>query len=206
MTLTVPMLKLQVTRPAQTVLSVLMAFVLLASMALDTACPVTQTDIQKAENIASEVLQALPLALQLLSTFGAAIPPNVMTASQSFSQQAVSDMQLVASLLQQYQASASTTLESKINAALADAQNNLAAILTALHVVDANTVATIGSVISPIMSAIGAIEGAVAAVVSKLGAAHGAKAKLKMYATAKTFKQQFNAAMGHAGHAELGLK
>lgn len=204
--LQVPLLQLQVTRPMHTVLSVLMVGVLFASMTFDTACPVSQTNIQKAEEIASEVLQALPLALQLISTFGTQIPANVLTTTQSFSGQAVTDLQLVSSLLAQYQQQASSTLVSKINAALADAQTNMAAMLQALHVVNPNTVATIQSVMGPIIAAISAIEEAVVAVSGKLGAKKAGQAKVKFASSAKLFKSQFNSAITNAGHPELGLK
>jgi len=195
----------QVPRP---LLAVLMTMVLAASLSFETACPLTQSDLQKAESIIAEVIQAIPTILQLVATFGQQVPPNVVSAATNYANQAKTDVALAQTLLAQYTAANAVTTVQKINAALADAQANLSAILTAFHVVSAQTVAYVQAAVGATIGAVAAVESLVAALAVKAKASSGAMkaAKANITVTAKQFRNQFNAALANAGHPELALK
>lgn len=198
--------KMEVTELKKTLLAFILIPVIFATLTITTACPVSQTDLQKAEQVLSYVEAALPIALQFVATFSGAIPADVMTNIQKWSTVALSDAQLATQLLAQYANQAGTTVASKVNAALADAQANLGAILAALRVVDQKVQTSIGAVFAAVVSAVGTVETLIQTLLSKAATPNVKVAKARLKATANDFKSQFNNALTAGGHPELNLK
>lgn len=93
----------------------------------------------------SVVLADLPSALEVIDAILTLLGQGQI--SPTAANQIQTDLQLVQTLVQQYQSAPTDTLLQKIDAALTDAQTNLQAILTAIHVYNTNlTVAIAASV------------------------------------------------------------
>lgn len=86
------------------------------------------------------------------------VSPVVTNEVEAISAQVKNDLTLIQSLVKDYQAQPSATTVQKINAALADMQTNLNAILSAVHVNDAALQATIVAAVGVAVTTIASIE------------------------------------------------
>src|SRR5579863_9355538 len=110
---------------------------------------------------AEEIVAALiPAAANLITLIGALQGKSVSTADlqliQSASTQAQTDLQLINTLITQYQqatdAATQTSLLMQIQTAMTTVQSNLNGLLPALHITDAATQAKVTAVIGLILS------------------------------------------------------
>jgi hypothetical protein len=109
------------------------------------------------------VINDLPAIIQVISEiFVIAGDPSVGTELESKVQQVtnqvVADLNLINTLVANYQAHASTTLLGQIDAVLADAQTNLSALLSVFHVENPTLMATIAAVLGVAISAVTGLE------------------------------------------------
>src|SRR5271163_2754511 len=192
--------------------------VLCAAMIL-TACSTAW--ITEAEEI---VAALVPAAANLLTLIGALEGKGVSTQDlqlmQSASTQAQTDLQLIGTLVTQYQqatdAATQATLLAKIQAAIATVQTNLSALLPALHITDLATQAKVTAVIGLILSEVQSLEAilplvqpVVQPVVASGNSAGKASAALKTKSvqpplSASQFRVSYNAIMtAKTGNATL---
>ncbi len=197
------------------VVRALAALVLCATMIL-TACSTAW--ITEAEEI---VAALVPAAANLLTLIGALEGNGVSTQDlqlvQSASTQAQTDLQLINTLVTQYQqatdAATQASLLTQIQTAITTVQGNLSALLPALHITDAATQAKVTAVIGLILSEVQSLEAiiplvkqspaqpstSVAQASAKLKT-QGAKAPL----SASQFRASYNAIMtAKTGNAAL---
>lgn len=108
---------------------------LIPVLALAIVCGACSTSwIQTAEQYVTVLTPVAGEVLQVLILSGVAVPQGTQSQIASYSQQATSDFNLVGTVLADYNSANAMTSVQKINAALSDANHNLAAILNAAHV------------------------------------------------------------------------
>jgi hypothetical protein len=170
---------------------------------------------------AEEIVAALvPAAANLLTLVGALEGNGVSTQDfqvmQSVSTQAQTDLQLINTLVTQYQqatdAATQASLLTQIQTAITTVQSNLSALLPALHITDAATQAKVTAVIGLILSEVQSLEAIIPIlqpVVSSSTAVAKASAKLKVAKvkpplSASQFRASYNAIMtAKTGNATL---
>jgi hypothetical protein len=192
------------------VVRALAALVLCATMVL-TACSTAW--ITEAEEI---VAALIPAAANLLTLIGALEGKGVSTQDlqlmQSVSTQAQTDLQLIDTLVTQYQqamdAATQATLLVKIQTAIATVQTNLSALLPALHITDAATQAKVTAVIGLILAEVQSLEAIIPVITSGASAAKASAklktAKVKPPLSASQFRASYNAIMtAKTGNATL---
>jgi hypothetical protein len=189
----------------------LLALVLCATIML-SACSTAW--ISEAEQI---VAALLPAAANILALVGAVQGGNIsaqdLQAIQSAGTQATADLQLIQSLVAEYQkasAQAQPGILNQIQSAMNTAQSNLSAILPALHIKDAATQAKITAVIGVVLSEMQSLAAIVPLVNPQASAAavEMAKQQAKKRAplTANEFVASYNATMtAKTGKADLDL-
>lgn len=192
----------------------LAALVLCATMIL-TACSTAW--ITEAEEI---VAALVPAAANLLTLIGALEGNGVSTQDlqlmQSASTQAQTDLQLINTLITQYQqatdAATQATLLAQIQTAITTVQSNLSALLPALHITDPATQAKVTAVIGLILSEVQSLEAIIPIVqapaqssISVAQASAKLKAKnVKPPLSASQFRASYNAIMtAKTGNAAL---
>jgi hypothetical protein len=192
----------------------LAALVLCATMIL-TACSTAW--ITEAEEI---VAALVPAAANLLTLVGALEGNGVSTQDlqlmQSVGTQAQTDLQLISTLVTQYQqatdAATQASLLAKIQTAITTVQSNLSGLLPALHITDPATQAKVTAVIGLILSEVQSLEAIipiVQPVATSSNSAAKASAKLKAKSvkpplSASQFRASYNAIMtAKTGNAKL---
>lgn len=157
----------------------------------------------QASSILSLLGPAIAAALQILAAFGVGVSPSVMSAFNSWEQQAQAALTTVKSLIAQFktaEAAAQPGILSQIEAAIAALAANLATILGELHVTDPATQAKIAAVFAAISGMLGAVLNLLPALQGKVADYHERVSLYQAYqAKAKDFKATFNAAATQFG-------
>jgi len=188
---------------------VLLAVVLCATITL-SGCSTAW--ISEAEQIVAALLPAVGNILALVTALQAGnVSAQDLQAIQTAGTQAEADLQLVQSLVTEYQkadAQAQPGILNQIQAAIATAQTNLSAILPALHVKDATTQAKITAVIGVVLSEMQSLAAIVPLVNPQASAAAVEMAKqqaeTKAPLTANEFVGSYNSTMtAKTGNAEV---
>jgi hypothetical protein len=188
----------------------LVAVVLCTTIAL-TACSTAW--IAQAEEI---VAALIPAAANLITLIAAVQGKGVSTTDlqliQSSSAQAQTDLQLIGTLITQYQqavdAATQATLLTKIQTAIATVQSNLSGLLAALHISDAATEAKVTAVIGLILSEVRSLAAIIPLVHSSSSTEQVSAAlktgKIRAPLTAGQFRVSYNAIMtAKTGNAAL---
>ena len=188
---------------------VLLAVVLCATITL-SGCSTAW--ISEAEQIVAALLPAVGNILALVTALQAGnVSAQDLQAIQTAGTQAEADLQLVQSLVTEYQkadAQAQPGILNQIQAAIATAQTNLSAILPALHVKDATTQAKITAVIGVVLSEMQSLAAIVPLVNPQASAAAVEMAKqqaeTKAPLTANEFVGSYNSTMvAKTGNADV---
>jgi hypothetical protein len=196
------------------VVRALAALVLCATMIL-TACSTAW--ITEAEEIVAALIPAAANLLTLIEALqGNGVSAQDLQAMQSASTQAQTDLQLINTLVTQYQqatdAATQATLLAQIQTAITTVQSNLSGLLPALHITDPATQAKVTAVIGLILSEVQSLEAILPAVQpavtsSTPAAKANAKsktAKVKPPLSASQFRASYNAIMtAKTGNAKL---
>lgn len=138
-----------------------------------SGCSVSQAeaDIQK---VIADIPTALDIAESIITIVSAAKAgsnPALTAQVTAIAGNVTSDLKLASSLLSQYEAnlaSAPHDVISELDAAVADAQTNLGAILTAVHVVDTATAESVGYAVAGVASVLLAAESLIPASAAAL--------------------------------------
>ena len=179
---------------------VLGIFAVLDLCILATGCANWET---QASSIISLLGPAISAALQILVALGVAVAPGVMTAVESWSQQAQTALTTIKGLIAQYQTAEATAqpgILASIQAAINTVAGDLTTILPELHITDPNTQ-------TKVIAVFGAISGMIAAVAALIPVLQGKvadeKEEARLYvaykSTAKNFRTTFNEAAGYFG-------
>jgi hypothetical protein len=141
--------------------------------------------IEEAEKIVATLVPAVSNILALVAAFeGKSVSPQDAQVIQNAGTQAGADLQLIQSLIGQYEAAdaaGKAGILSKIQNAMATAEANLNAILPALHIKDAATEAKIQAVVGLCLAELESLEAIVPVAqpatqnVSRIGAAGGSQ-------------------------------
>jgi hypothetical protein len=196
------------------VVRALAAVVLCATMIL-TACSTAW--ITEAEEIVAALIPAAANLLTLIEALqGNGVSTQDLQTMQSASTQAQTDLQLINTLVTQYQqatdAATQALLLAQIQTAITTVQSNLSALLPALHITDPATQAKVAAVIGLILSEVQSLEAilpAVQPVVTSGTSAAKASAALKTKSvkpplSANQFRASYNAIMtAKTGNATL---
>jgi hypothetical protein len=168
--------------------------------------------ISQAEQIVAALLPAVGNILALVTALQAGnVSAQDLQAIQSAGTQAEADLQLVQSLVEEYQkadAQAQPGMLNQIQTAIVTAQTNLSAILPALHVKDAATQAKITAVIGVVLSEVQSLA-AVVPLVNPQASATAVEvakqqARKKAPLTANEFVSSYNSTMvAKTGNAEV---
>lgn len=192
------------------VVRALAALVLCATMIL-TACSTAW--ITEAEDIVAALIPAAANLLTLIEALqGNGVSPQDLQVMQSASTQAQTDLQLINTLVTQYQqatdAATQASLLAQIQTAIATVQSNLSGLLPALHITDPATQAKVTAVIGLILSEVQSLE-AILPVITSSASAANASVKLKAKSvkpplSASQFRASYNAIMtAKTGNATL---
>jgi len=178
-----------------------------------TGCGIAaSTWITEGEAIVSALVPGIANILTLVTTLkGGTVSASQLQTITNGANQATADMQLAQSLIAQYKTAAAADqpgILGKIQAASTDAQNNLNAILPALHIVDPATQAKIEAVVGLLISeenSLVALFPIVDPSASPAALAQATRqAKKTPPLTAKEFKRSYNAVMtAKTGNVEL---
>jgi len=185
--------------------------VVLCGTLMWTACSTAW--ITQAEEIVAALIPAAANLITLITALqGKGVSAQDLQTIQSSSVQAQTDLQLINSLITQYQqaadAATQASLLTKILAAIATVQSNLSALLPALHISDAATQAKVTAVIGLILSEMQSLEAIVPLVHAGASAAEASAAvrtgKVKPPLPAGKFRASYNAIMtAKTGNAAL---
>jgi hypothetical protein len=187
----------------------LLAVVLCGTVIL-TACSTTW--IGEAEQIVAALIPGLANLVTLVATLqGKNVSAADLQTIQSAGAQAGADLQLMQSLITQYQkadASAQPGLLNQIQVAMSAVQSNLNGLLPALHITDAATQAKITAVIGILLSEVESMAAIVPLVNASASRRMTAKAAKQVQErpplTASEFVASYNATMtAKTGNAEL---
>jgi hypothetical protein len=196
------------------VVRALVALVLCAAMIL-TACSTAW--IAEAEEIVAALIPAAANLLTLIEALqGNGVSTQDLQVMQSASTQAQADLQLINTLVTQYQqatdAATQASLLAQIQTAITTVQSNLSGLLPALHITDPATQAKVTAVIGLILSEVQSLEAILPAVqpavsLSASVAQASAKTKTKRVKpplSASQFRASYNAIMtAKTGNATL---
>jgi hypothetical protein len=187
----------------------LMAVVLWGTLVL-TACSTAW--IGEAEQIVDALIPGMANLLTLVATLqGKSVSAADLQTIQNAGAQAGADLQLMQSLITQYQkadASAQPGLLNQIQVAMSSVQSNLNGLLPALHITDAATQAKITAVIGILLSEVESMAAIVPLVNASASTGMMAKAakqvQERLPLTASEFVASYNATMtAKTGNAEL---
>jgi hypothetical protein len=184
----------------------LMAFAVLDLCILLSGCGDWES---QASSILSLLGPAITAALQILTAFGIGISPTVITAFNSWEQQAQTALTTIKSLIAGYKAAlpaAQPGILVEIQTAISTVASNLTTVLGELHVTNPGTQAKIAAVFAAISWMFAAIVSLIPAIQGKV-ADHHEQARLYVayQDKAKNFKADFNKAAGAFG-AKYELK
>jgi hypothetical protein len=187
-----------------------MAVVVAGAMLAGNGCSTNW--VQQAEQIVAALIPAAANMVALVAVMqGKTVSPQDLQTIQNAGTQAGADLQLIQSLIQQYQSADSAAkagLLSRIEAAIATAQANLNGILPALHIKDAATQAKITAVVGIVLAEVQSLAAMVPLVnpnaSAKMVAMAERQVKQRPPLTAGQFVQSYNAAMtAKTGNEEL---
>ena len=165
-----------------------------------TGCTTAWTT--EAQNIIALLGPSISSILAILAAFGVGISPAALTAIQSWSAQATTGLQTVATLITEYntaEASAQPGLLTEIQTALSAIVSNLAAILPEIHITDASTQAKVMAIIDAVQMEMQALINLVPALQGKTTSHDELKVLIANVGTAKEFKAEFNRRAGVFG-------
>lgn len=126
---------------------------LLCALLISTACSTTW--ITSAEQILDVLIPATANLMTLVATFRGNVTAGDLQTLQSAGAQAGADLQLMQSLIAEYQKAdmaAQSGILSQIQEVMNDAQSNLTGILPALHIKDAATQAKVSAVVGLLLA------------------------------------------------------
>ena len=183
--------------------------VLLWGTLIWTACSTAW--INDAEQIVAALIPATANLLTLVATFEGSVPPADLQTIQSAGAQAGADLELMQSLIAQYQkaeAAAQPGLLNQIQAAVGAVQSTLNSLLPALHIKDAATQAKITAVIGIVLSEVQSVAAIVPLVKPSASPAMmtmaAGQVRKQAPLTASQFVASYNATMtAKTGNAEL---
>jgi hypothetical protein len=194
----------------QQVARAVVAMVLCATITL-TGCSTAW--IGQAEQIVAALVPAAANLITLITALeGKGVSTQDLQLIQSSSTQAQSDLQLIGTLITQYQqavdAATQATLLTKIQTAIATVQSNLSGLLAALHISDAATQAKVTAVIGLILSEVQSLAVIIPLVHPSSSMEQVSAAlktgKIKAPLTASQFRTSYNALMtAKTGNAPL---
>lgn len=164
-----------------------------------TGCSTAWTS--EAVNIITLLGPAITSILGILSAFGLGLPPTVMSAVSAWSATAVTGLQQVKALIDQYNtatAAAKPGFLTEIQTALKVIDDNLLALLPTIKVTDPGTQAKILAVVGAFQSELAALIALVPALQGKTGHEE-TKRLIADLKTAKEFKKDFNAQVAPFG-------
>lgn len=165
-----------------------------------TGCATAWTG--EAINIITLLGPAITSALAILAAFGGGVSPAALKAIQSWSTQAVSGLQEVKDLIDQYSAADTTAkpgLLTEIQTALKVIVDNLTAILPTIHVDNPQTQAKILAVIEAVQAELVALVNVVPALQGNVTSHNELKAIMAQLKTPQEFKNDFNAKVAEFG-------
>jgi hypothetical protein len=155
--------------------------------------------VQTALNDLPTILSIAESIIQIVAAAQGAANPGALALAQKAAAQVQSDLQLVQTLIQGYNASATKNSDlQKIDAALLDVQTNLAGIEGALHVANPAIQAAISAGVSSALVIVVALQSLIPAP-SNASAARLELAKAKPANHSVTIKAGYNAALAAAG-------
>lgn len=162
----------------------------------------TSTWTSEASSIISLLIPAIQAALGILAAFGVGLSPTVLTAVNTWGQDAQTALAQVKTLIDQYntaEASAKPGVLTEIQTTLGVISSNLATILPTLHVTDQSTQAKIIAVVQAIADEVSALIGLVPAIQGKVTSHDELKQLMAALKTPKEFRADFNAKAGEFG-------
>lgn len=170
--------------------------------AFATGCTTAWTT--EASNIISLLVPAISSLLSILSAFGVGkgITTEGFAAIQKWSEEAQRGLNTVKSLIDQYttaEASAQPGLLNQIQTALNTVVSNLAAILPAVHITNADTQAKVISIINLVSQELQALVNLVPALKGEVTAHDELKRLIADVKSPKEFKHDYNAAAREFG-------
>jgi hypothetical protein len=176
------------------VVRALAALVLCATMIL-TACSTAW--ITEAEEIVAALIPAAANLITLIEALqGNGVSTQDLQVMQSASTQAQTDLQVINTLVTQYQqatdATTQASLLAQIQTAITTVQSNLNLLLPALHITDPATQAKVTAVIGLILSEVQSLE-AILPAVQPVIASSGSVAKANVALKTKTVKPPLSA-------------
>jgi hypothetical protein len=176
-----------------------------------TACSTAW--IAQAEEIVAALIPAVANLITLITALqGNGVSAQDLNLIESAGTQAQSDLQLINTLITQYQqatdAATQTSLLAKIQTAIASVQSNLSGLLAALHISDAATQSKVTAVIGLVLAEVQSLEAILPLVHSSASMAHASATlkvgKVKTPLTAGAFRGSYNAIMtAKTGNATL---
>jgi hypothetical protein len=181
--------------------------VVLCGTVMWTACSTAW--IAQGEEILAALIPAVSNIVALVALLqGKSVSTADLQLIQNAGTQAGADLQLIQSLIGQYQKADTTTqpaLLSQIQTAIGTVQSNLNALLPALHIKDAATQAKITAVVGILLSEVQSLAAVLPLVNPNTSHAMAARAvKQRAPLTAAEFVDSFNATMtAKTGNAEL---
>jgi hypothetical protein len=191
---------------ARTVLAVILCGTLIW-----TACSTAW--IAQAEEIVAALIPAAANLITLITALqGHGASAHDLQLIESASTQAQTDLQLINTLITQYQqatdAATQTSLVAKIQTAIASVQSDLSGLLAALHIFDAATQSKVTAVIGLILAEVQSLEAILPLVHSGASVARASAAlkagKVKPPLTAGEFRASYNTIMAaKTGNATL---
>jgi hypothetical protein len=156
----------------------------------------------EASSIISLLIPAIQAALGILAAFGVGLSPAVMTAVNTWGQEAQAALAQVKTLIDQYntaEATAKPGILTEIQNALSVISSNLATILPTIHVTDPTTQAKILSVVQAIADEVSALIGLVPAIQGKVTSHDELKSLMAALKSPKEFKEDFNSKTAEFG-------
>lgn len=174
-------------------------------------CGCSTTWITQAEEIVAALIPATANIVTLVATLRGNVSASDLQAVQNASAQAAADLQLMRSLIAQYQkadVTAKPGLLNQIQAAMSAVQSNLNGLLPALHIKDAASQAKVTAVVGLLLSEVEAMAAIVplvnSAATQRMMAITDRQLSSRAPLTAAEFTASYNACMtAKTGNAEL---
>jgi len=158
-----------------------------ASMLSLTGCPMTTA--QWIDTVLSDLPAILSVTSEILSLAGASVvPPQLEVQIQNILNQVSMYLNLVKDLVNQYKTAPDSSILTKIDAALIDAQANLSSLLAIFHVSDQTLQATVSGLLGVAIATLFAIQ----ALIPSPAGATTARKNMSQKNGANVIKESFN--------------
>lgn len=146
---------------------------------------------------------AIIALLAILTSFGVGITPSALAAIQKWSTEATTALSTVIKpLIEQYntaESAAKPGILAEIQTAIDVLTNNLAAVLTTVHITDPATAARVMAVVDAVSAELQALANLIPVLQGKITDHHEAKMRVVAVASPREFRAHFNAAAGLFG-------